>query len=685
MHRLPHYNPVALILLCLLSITNLAHALTPVEVAEVAKPATVGVYATVQDDKYYGTGVIISEDGVIITSTTVVPPEANSITIYFEDHTSLSAEIIEFSIESQSVLLKVKSQLPTKFPYLKFQKSLPVLGEEAYTLGNASNMIKLGDGVSFSAGVISGIYNITHNISTGETTSNLPVIETDASVNDGQDGGGLINSAGEIIGIISKEFSTLRWQGTAIPASTILNSFQYFKDKNNHFTVNTETSKDQVVKFQAASENIKSSLVAIKVERLYATEDLSLPEWKEYKSSITNWDALNSDEQRRMIIDYFSAENLVSANQMLRRPDKEVTGLMISSDGYIITSAFNVESSDTVYIDSNTGSLRERVYKGSIEALTDHTTSGLQKSNNRVMGVNIRLSDGRVITAEIIGFNLPLGLALLKADIADQATFFNLEDGISTPKLGEDIAILGVSGNSYTINTGIVSAPARNNGNYFQVDALLNYGNSGGPIIDSNGKILGLAARPLTPSPISGILLPFSKTTENMGSNSPTLKDFTSTPNSGISMGINAEKINATLPSLIAGEGITESPFITLGLYPAESDPYLTDVVVGRIKKNSPASRADFKVGDIIKSMDGIGIRSWSEINNYIAQKHLGDVVIFTIRRPLEKPYILLNGKKVTDEKDLVEFIKSNKDGEKVSGIVSSPEIEQKLYVTLKK
>ncbi len=676
---LPSYFLAVAIYLCCISSV---YAYSPVEIAELAKPATVGVYASSNDDKYYGTGVIINEDGVILTSTTVVPEHSDSITIYYEDHTSLPAEIIEYSLASQSVLLKVQTSTRKKFPSLTLQKRLPELADPVYTLGNASNMIKLGDGVSFSAGIVSGLYKVPISSQISNTPKKIDVIETDAAVNDGQDGGGLINSNGEIIGIISKDYSRMRWQGTAVPVGLILNNLKYFKTATN-VKINEKTVLPIVNKFKKFADDLKLDIVKIHVNRLYPSEVLKFPEWSDYKETILGWDQLSTTEQRRLIVDFFSTESLISANQMLRRPQEAVTGLAISPEGYIITSAFNVESSDIVFIDKHSREIKETSYKRSIENLIRESQSNIEKVSNRVIGISVTFSDGTEIPASIVGFSTPLGLALLKADTFSVPSFYNIKESSHTPILGEEIAVLGVIENSYTINTGIISAASRDNGNYFQFDALLNYGNSGGPIINAKGEFLGLAARPLTPSPLSGVILPFStnSTTNNL---LPSLKDFTSTPNSGISMGIMAHKITENLPKLIAGEGINKNDFITLGLFASKNDPYSSEIVVGNIAKDSPAAKAGFKKGDIIKEMDGIGINSWSEINNYVSQKRAGQVIIFSIRRPLDKPYILLNGKKITTSEEFFDFIKNNNDGEKVSGHISSPGINQKLYVTLK-
>ena len=665
-------------------INHTAEAYSPVEVAELARPATVGVYAAVRGDKYYGTGVIITPEGTILTSTSVVPAEADSIQIYFEDHTSLRGEILDYSEETQSVILKVHLTAPRKFPFLPLQQQLPELAEPVFTLGNASNMIKLGDGVSFSAGVVSGIYPIPLKSRQGIPGNDLTVIETDAAVNDGQDGGGLINTEAEVIGIISRDFSTLRWQGTAIPSGAIISGMKYFTAKENNTVIHNSNTEHHQNKLKDITDEIRQSLVSITVERLYPPEELQFPEWNDYRSQITGWESFSQTEQRRIIVDFFSAESLTAANRMLRRPEQPVTGLLISADGYIITSSFNVESTDTAFIDSSTRQLRATPYTGSIEEMLQNSQADTQKVNNRVINIRVRLSSGEELPAAIVGFSTPLGLALLKVNISAYPKYYRLKENTASPTLGEEVAILGLYNDSYTVNTGIISAPSRNRGNYFQFDALLNYGNSGGPIINSAGKLLGLGARPLTPSPVSGSILPFSKS-DPVTPLSLTLQDFTCTPNSGIGMGIKTDKIIKTLPKLLNGEGINSSEVITLGLLPARNDPYSSEIVVGRVVNNSPAARAGFKTGDIIRKMDGMGIRSWSEVNSYIAQKTEDQVVIFSITRPLEKPYIQLNGEKINTAADLYDFIRNNPDGTKISGHVSSPGINQKLYVTLSK
>ena len=669
-----------LLLIQLFFLPETVLALSPVEVAEKVNPATVGIYALSPTGKFYGTGVIISSKGYVLTSTTVIPQNSNEISVYFANHTKESARVIKRAEKTQSVLLMLNNYQDKSYPFLALNKSSPLIGEEVFTAGNANNMIKLGDGVSFSAGVVSGIYKLENSKNPDNYQGDL--IETDAAINDGQDGGGLINTNAEVIGIISKEFSPLRWQGTSIPINAILDELALPSFIENDLTVISSSFPTTQPPFINKLTAIKNSLVSINVDRLYSNEKIIFPEWTEYKSAINEWENLSSAEKRRRIVDFFSCHNLITANQMLRRPDNAVTGILISPEGHILTSAFNVESADSVYIEQKTQKRKLPQYVNSIENLTDYDLSSLEKINNRVISIEITLADGRKKLAEILGFNIPLGIAVLKINSSQPLPFFDIKNNSATAVTGEEIALIGKVANSYTINTGIISAKDRDNGNYFQFDALLNYGNSGGPVINKEGKFLGIATRPLTPSPISGIILPFSHNNSAFSAK-PSLNDYTNSPNSGIGMSAKAEKVIATLPKLFSGAGIKKGNHLNLGLSPDKVNSFSSTIIVDRVQKNSPAEKAGFQKNDIIKSLDGVGVRSWLEINRYISQKKKGQIITFVIERPLEKPYLLLNGKKIDTIDKLNNFITNSNDQQVIKGKVFKPVITQKIYVTL--
>ena len=162
------------------------------DIAAHGNAATVGIYChTTEYFRFYGTGVLVSADGFMLTSTTVVPPDAKEIKVHLADHTILAARVVEANEGLEAVLLKADNG-DRELPFLPVADELPVVGETAFTYGNAHSMLRLGAGPSFSVGTISGVYHV-ESIDTQSSYTGL-AIETDAAVNPGQDGGPLLNS-----------------------------------------------------------------------------------------------------------------------------------------------------------------------------------------------------------------------------------------------------------------------------------------------------------------------------------------------------------------------------------------------------------------------------------------------------------------------------------------------------------
>ena len=131
------------------------------------------------------------------------------------------------------------------------------------------------------------------------------------------------------------------------------------------------------------------------------------------------------------------------------------TGFIISSDGYIVTNA--------------------------------HMLSGASE-------VQITTFDENKISAELIGYNAELDIALLK--IGGEYNFLELGNSDET-QVGERVIAIGNPlGLQFSVSEGIVSGIHRQGINeleaYTQTDAALNPGNSGGPLINKNGKVIGI-------------------------------------------------------------------------------------------------------------------------------------------------------------------------------------------------
>lgn len=142
----------------------------------------------------FGSGVIISSDGYIITNNHVVQ-DASNITVTLNDKRTLVARLVGADPASDLAVIKVEG---TEFEYIPFGNSEQVrIGEPVLAIGNPFNLTS-----TVTAGIISAKarnMNIIQN-PTGESTLES-FLQTDAAVNSGNSGGALVNTKGQLIGI----------------------------------------------------------------------------------------------------------------------------------------------------------------------------------------------------------------------------------------------------------------------------------------------------------------------------------------------------------------------------------------------------------------------------------------------------------------------------------------------------
>jgi S1-C subfamily serine protease len=642
-------------------------------VADKGNAATVGVYCERgPEDKYYGTGVVITPDGLILTSTTVVPPKARDIRVYFTDHSRLDAEVVEMNEAVESTLLKVPAK---DLAFVSIAKDLPKVGERAYSFGNANNMIRFGEQASFSAGLVSGVYEV-QSADSQSSYAGL-AIETDAAINPGQDGGPLLNSRGQLLGIISLSYSDTRWQGTAVPIPRVCAALKTLKERKASLETKpmvTPLPHDTAAgnPLAESARGLSGCLVALTVERTYPPEKLPGYNWMIYKQRFKNWDTMAEEEKARIMQDFFAAERVLGANRPLRRPGGPVTGLAISGDGWILTSLFNVDE-DTAFVNKK-GEVRTFSYEGKASELTAFDPKQYEQVKNKVTGVRAKLADGREFEAQIVAMHRLLGVALLKVEAAD-VVHVDLAARARAPAVGDSVGIMGVLGeaNCWTLNSGMVSAEARDRGLRFQFDALLNYGNSGGPVFTPDGQILGLAANPMQPNPVLGRVFTPAE-----------LQRWPIAANSGVSFASRADEILSALPELKQGksvEGLT-GPFVGIGMDPRRA--FSDRVVVGQIIKDSPAARAGVRRGDEILRFEGTEIDSWKDLLEAIGKHKVGDRVTLTLRRQGRRSYLEINGQQIENEADLKKLLSSLKSGEEFTGrCVKTKDSTMELELTL--
>jgi serine protease Do len=160
-----------------------------------------------------GTGVVIYEDGFIITNFHVVNG-AHPIQVRFDetdDDRVYDAVVVSRKPEEDLALLKIEGDEP--FHTVTLCESEPILGETVIAIGNA-----FGHSHTVSTGIVSGLHR---NIATREGLRFDNLLQTDASINPGNSGGPLLNINGELIGINSAMQSVAENIGFAIPVSHV--------------------------------------------------------------------------------------------------------------------------------------------------------------------------------------------------------------------------------------------------------------------------------------------------------------------------------------------------------------------------------------------------------------------------------------------------------------------------------
>lgn len=206
----------------LVSLSNYSE--TGINVANKVRPSIVGItveysvnsifyrnYTTNNTAKAEGSGIIISEDGYILTNNHIVNSSSNSsyyevgkankVTVYlYNDETAYDAEIIGTDEQTDLAVIKI-DKTGLQAAELGDSDSVQV-GEFSMAIGNP-----LGMQSSVTAGMISAV-NREVTDSDGKTYT---LIQTDAAINSGNSGGALVNSKGQVIGV-----NTLKLSGTGI-------------------------------------------------------------------------------------------------------------------------------------------------------------------------------------------------------------------------------------------------------------------------------------------------------------------------------------------------------------------------------------------------------------------------------------------------------------------------------------
>jgi serine protease Do len=251
------------------------------------------------------------------------------------------------------------------------------------------------------------------------------------------------------------------------------------------------------------------------------------------------------------------------------------SGFIISSDGYVITNAHVVADADEV---------------------------------------NVTLTDKREFKAKVIGTDQRTDVAVLKIDTTGLPKV-SIGDSDKV-RVGEWVLAIGSPfGFENTVTAGIVSAKSRDTGDFvplIQSDAAVNLGNSGGPLFNSKGEVIGINSQIFSGS---GGYLGIS---------------FAIPTNTAMTVAnqlIKTGKINRGRVGILMNEPISKDLAESLGL------PSTKGALIASVEKDSPAEKAGILPQDIIQKVAGKPIESNIDVVRSISNTAPGTKVVFTVWR----------------------------------------------------
>ena len=283
-----------------------------------------------------------------------------------------------------------------------------------------------------------------------------------------------------------------------------------------------------------------------------------------------------------------------------RVPSGQGSGVIVSTDGYILTN--------------------------------NHVIS--DRNGEKVDEVYVTLSNGEEFEANIVGFDTKTDIAVLKID-ADKLPCATMADSDNL-QIGDVVFAIGNPlGVGRTVTMGIISATSRDLDilgdeayeSFIQTDAAINMGNSGGALVDAEGRLIGINTAIISQS--GG--------------------------NIGIGFAVPIKLARSILISLATDGEVKRG---LLGVVPGKIDANLAEsfgldstegAIVNQVSENLPAAKAGIKVGDIILKVDGQKIKDHDHLRLVIASYHPGAEIDIELLRDGKTQHVKV---KLTDSDD---------------------------------
>ena len=258
-----------------------------------------------------------------------------------------------------------------------------------------------------------------------------------------------------------------------------------------------------------------------------------------------------------------------------RRSNALGSGFVISEDGYVVTNNHVIEGADEI---------------------------------------SIEFFSGEELPAKVVGTDPNTDIALLKVEARKPLAFVTFGDS-DTAKVGDWVMAMGNPlGQGFSVSAGIVSARNRalsgTYDDYIQTDAAINRGNSGGPLFNMDGEVVGVNTAILSPNGGS-IGIGFSMASNVVSKVVDQLKEFGETRRGWLGV-----RIQDVTPDVAEAMGLDTA-----------SGALITDVPDG------PAKEAGLKSGDVIVSFDGVDVKDTRALVRQVGNTTVGKAARVVIYR----------------------------------------------------
>jgi len=227
--------------------------------------------------------------------------------------------------------------------------------------------------------------------------------------------------------------------------------------------------------------------------------------------------------------------------------------------------------------------------------------------------IAVKLSDGRSLRARIVGMDPATDIALIKVDAAEPLPVAPLGDS-DTLRVGEWVCAIGNPlAYEHSVTVGVVSYIGRklfdpSLDNYIQTDAAINFGNSGGPLINSHGEVIGINAAISSRASSIGFAIPVNQATDIL----PQLKEL-----GRVSRGFIGVTLRDVDPDLQQSLRL----------------PNAHGALVQEVTENSPGDRAGLRTYDLLVAVDGAQVAGSDDLIRRISARKPGTAVRLDVVR----------------------------------------------------